>query len=451
MTTQEVKTRDQLRGLVNESIVEIARDNPQILIDALAKNPDAMRASFEKAGFIVSGAVAPTTQDVIDAHQRAKDEGRIVRGFGAKLRSGLQSRNYRDQDGREHRTYLWGDQLAQAESWFRAFFNQPAYTDPQTQKPIRQIAEEMNKSATRAPTFPFTAEAGTGGGFLVPLTVAAEVFEVMQERFVLRDYVEVFTSAAPLRIPRRTGLITVSRGGASTNITQVDPASILGATTLSPERVSAMAYVDPLLALAAAVGPVRWVIGQFAEAMAKDYQRVIATGDSTLREPRGISNLPTSGEATADMAKTGTWTDTDLASRRDSIRKLYYGIAQPHRESDKFVWIVNNDVLQVLASLNDLNQQPFRDQTLGAPNATYLGKRVIETTSLATAGGLSTILCGDMSQYAWLESPDGLRIEQTNVGGEAWVSDTIGIKMVQSVDGAPITPPTFGNLGSVAV
>lgn len=454
MAETQVTTREQFQGLIRESIAEIARDNPQVILDAMAQNPEAMRASLEKSGIIISGPANPRPQDVVDSHKTAQEEGRIVRGFGARLRAALPSATFKDQDGNTRRTFLWGEQLGQAEAWFRAFFNHGGlYTDPVTKKPLAQITGEMNKNI-RAPSFPFTAEPGTGGGFLVPMTVAAEVFEVMQERFVLRDYVEVFTSAAPLRIPRRTNLIAVSRGGASTNITQVDPASILGATTLSPERVSAMAYIDPLLALAAAVGPVRWVIGQFAEAMAKDYQRVIAAGDPTLREPRGILNLPTSGTNTFDQAKTATWTDTDVASRRNSIRQAYYSISQPHRESDKFVWIGNNDVLQVLASLNDLNQQPFRDQTLGAPYASYLGKRFIETLALTTAGSgpfTSTLLGGDMSQYAWVESPDGLRIEQTTVGGEAWTSDTIGVKMVQWFDGAPITPPTFVNLPSVVV
>ena len=65
--------------------------------------------------------------------------------------------------------------------------------------------------------------------------------------------------------------------------------------------------------------------------------------------------------------------------------------------------------------------------------------------------GTTTVIGGDFSQYAWLESPEGMRIEQTTVGGEAWVSDTIGIKMVQWLDGAPITPQAFVSTTAVAL
>ena len=55
---------------------------------------------------------------------------------------------------------------------------------------------------------------------------------------------------------------------------------------------------------------------QRRDTLAKDIQRVIIAGDPSIREPRGINNLPTSGLAIFDFA-TDDW--TDLAFRRGRL------------------------------------------------------------------------------------------------------------------------------------
>ena len=457
--TLEIKKKEDLLGLLRESMAELLTtpEGAELVIGAMAGNGDAVRTALGKAGIIVAQPATPSPSDVIREYHQQQDEGRIIRGFGARFRRGLATRRFVDPTtGAERRTYIWGETEVLADAWFRAFLSTDKMDDkdgsPTRGKSLREIGALLNEKASRAPTsgYPLTTETGTGGAFLVPLVVAAEIFEEMNERFVLRNMVEVFTSAAPLQIPRRIAQVQVSRGAPATDINEQNVASLLGAVKLSPERVSVLGYIEPQLALAAAVGPVRWIIGQFAEAMAKDYQRVIVAGDATIREPKGINTLPTSGGNAYDNAKTATWDGTSLQTSRDSIRKLYFKIAQAHRESARFVFIGNNDMIQKLASLNDLNQQPWRDAGPGRPS-TYMGKPVVETLALATVTSTSTLLAADMSQYAWLEAPDGLRIEQTREGGQAWTSDTIGIKMVQSLDGAPVIPPAFGVLPSVSV
>ena len=67
---------------------------------------------------------------------------------------------------------------------------------------------------------------------------------------------------------------------------------------------------------------------------------------------------------------------------------------------------------------------------------------IVETLSIVTGAGPATTIVGsDMNQYAWLEGSEGLKLDQTETAGRAWESDTIGVKAVQYVDGAPITPP----------
>lgn len=444
MKTLDIQTKEQFTGLINEAVRALIAEDPQLIINALAGNAEGTRAALEKSGIIIGDAVAGSAARVVAGAYRRSEDAQPIRGFGARIRRVAQHQTYTDPvTGRTRRNYLAGSVGEQADAWMRAFLSKDGI-DSVTGKSQRALAGEMN-AATRAPATPLTGEPGTAGSILVPTQVAAQIYEEMVERFVLRDRVDVFVSAAPLRIPRRTSRVTVSRGAPATNLGEKDFTGTLGDVTLSPERVGALTYVDPALALAAAVGPTQWVIGQIAEAMALDVQRCIVAGEQAVREPRGINTLPLAGGNLWDRAKTAAYTATDNATKRDSFRKLYYALAQAHRESPRTLWIVNNDVMQVMASLNDTNQRPFEEATGGNPTR-FLGKEVVETSALVTAANTASALIADMAQYAWLESPDGLRIEQTTVGGEAWVSDTIGVKAVQSIDGAPVIPPAFGSI-----
>jgi HK97 family phage major capsid protein len=450
-----INTIEEFRAHVLKELPSILAENPQVVLDAMAKNPEAMRASLTKMGYIVSDDVKTIASETMTTLRDRQETGSIASGFGTRTREKVRmhARRVLDEDtGKQRTTYLDAETEPLAGQWIRAFFASKGggeAKDPVTGDHIGVIAERMAK-ATRAPATPMTAEAGTGGGFLVPLLVAAEVFEYMNERFLLRGMVQVFVSAAPLTIPRRLSQVSVYRQGPGTDLTEVNIASTLGDAKLSPERVGAITYVDPALALAAAVGPVRWVIGQLAEALAKDYQRTIVIGSASKREPRGILGLATSGLPLADMAQTSTYDNTSNQTKRDSIRKLYYKVNQPHRESPRFVWITNNDGVQTMNSVNDLNQQPFTDAKEGQPPK-YIGKTVVETLAIVSATGpeSTTLVGGDMGQYAWLESPDGLTMQQTTEGGQAWSSDTIGIKILQRVDGEPVIPQAFCSMTGV--
>lgn len=450
----KIETKAELQELLRTEFAGIVAENPQLVLDAMAKNPEALRASFAAAGFIIGDKAAEgSTRAVMTSYREGQAEGTIASGFGSRVRKAVRShaRRVLDEDtGRQRTTFLDETTEPMVESWFRAFLNAKAgagAVDPETNEHIGTIRDRLNK-ATRAVTVPMTMEAGTGGGFLLPLLVAAEVFEYMNERFLLRGMVEVFVSSGPLQIPRRLSQVTVSRMAPAATTVEKNVAATLGSVKLSPELVGAVTYIDPRLALAAAVGPVRWIIGQLAEAMAKDYQRTIIAGNQLLREPMGISSIPTAGAAAADMMQTATYTGTSNQTKRDSIRTLYYQIAQPHRESSRFVWIASNAGVQVMASVNDLNQAPFKDAVNGQP-ATYMGKTLVESTAVTVSSLTSTLYCGDMGQYAWLESPEGLSLQQTDVGGDAWLTNTIGIKIVQSVDGAPVIPQAFGSMASM--
>jgi HK97 family phage major capsid protein len=450
MATETIKTREQFIGLLREAFPEMLRQDPNILFEALGNDREKLSETLRKLGFLVS-AEALDPKAVVEANREALDDGRILSGFGATIRERCQqfARTYRDPvTGRERVSYLWGENRELAAAWFRAFFSADK-RDPVTERFLRDIARELNQKV-RAPATPLTADTGTGGWNLVPTLVAAQIFEEKTERFVLRGLVQSFTSASPLRIPRRTSLVTVTTGMSGTDLSEVDTGATLGSVLLSPNRVGALAYIAPDVAMAASVGPVQYFINQFALALAKWAQDKIVAGNEGDREPRGITTLPTSGGNTFDLAKTATWDNTSKATRRKSFKKLYYAIGQEHREADVFVWITNNDGVQAMHDTNDLDEKLFEEAPPGG-FPTYLRRRVVETSAIATSGGQTTVLAGDMSQYAWLESPAGLELETTREGGKAWESHTIGVKVVEHVDGAPIIPPAFGKMTGVNV
>lgn len=455
---EQIKNREQFMAALREALPDLLKEDAgqQAVLSALAGDPDTMRKAFEQSGFIVGPNVA-STSTVVAVRDELLAGGRILGGFGARIRESVRhmGRKYFDPVlQRERITYVESDpEIAEmCERWMMAMLEQD-YAHPVTGEKARELCSKINEaSKVRAPATPLTAEPGTSGGQLVPTIIAAEIFEEVTERFVLRGLVQVFTSAAPLDIPRRTQLITVSRGAPATDINESDP-NILGSVKLSAERVSAIAYIEPRVAAAAVVGPVRYIIGQFAEALARDDQRVIVAGDPNLREPTGINTLPVTGSAAPvqDEAKTATWLDTDRGTRRQSLRKGLYKLTQFHRMQPSFRWVMNSDAIAVMADLNDTDQSVFVDATGTTPERLF-GKNIVETTALLTTGVPDTsILGGDMNQYAWLEVPGGITMEQTTVGGEAFVSHTIGVKVLQEVDGAPIIPPAFVQIPNVNV
>jgi HK97 family phage major capsid protein len=448
---EKITTQEQFRAALRDAVPDLIRENPEVFVTAMAGDREKFAEALRGAGFVVGQQDMQAAMVAAKvAQEEAITDGRVTNGFGAREMEAVRhlGRRVRGFDGRMRTTFLGERELMQAaESWFRALMN--GGNDPVSRKSIHEIADGINRGV-RAPSTPLSGDIGTAGGHLVPSPIVAEIFMEMNERFVLGSWVSVYRSAAPLRFLRRLSQITLSRGGNAGDISEKDFGGTLGSITLSANRVSAITYVDPQLANAAVIGPVQYVIGQFAEAWAKDVQRVIVAGDRASLEPVGINTLPTSGGNAYDRAKTATFVGTDNATVRNSVRSGYYQLSQMARESSKFLWIGNADVISKLASTNDTNQQLFRDAAAGSM-PTFMNKPIVETSAIVTAGGNATLLGADMSQYAWIEGAQGLRMEQTTEGGQAWASDTIGIKLVAWVDGAPIIPPSFLIIPSFAV
>ena len=438
-----IDNKDKLRQFIDDAIPELMEGHVDVFLAAMADNKDAMREAMEKAGFSVTEREGLDPDDVLEARRDAVATGRVDTGLGMSIRSRCESRRIEQSDGKFVRTYIWGETEDLANAWLRAYFSRDNVDDV-TLKGIRELYDELEKRVRVAPTDPFLGEIGQAGGALVPTLVAAQIFEEANERFVLKNFVQMFSSSGPLQIPRRTVEVTVSRGGLATDIAEDKPET--GSVNLQASRVGVITYHDPLVVRAAAVGPIRWVIGQIAEAIAKDDQRVIIAGSEASSEPRGINGLPTSGGNAFDNAQTSAYDNTSVLTERASMRTAYYAVNQPHRETDAFMWVGNSDALRELTSHNDRDQQPWSDE-----NETYLRKRFIESSAFATASDVTTMFGGDFSQYAWVESQAGLRLEQTLEGGKAWESDTIGVKAVQYVDGAPVIPPAFSLITSMEV
>jgi hypothetical protein len=193
--------KEQFQSMIREGIADVAKNNPQLILDALA-NADAstLRASLIESGFNVSEStsLAGAARDITAAYRQAQVDGVIVAsGFGARERKGLQAVRYFDPvHQRTRRTFIFGENEKAAESWIRSILAKDG-VDTVTGKTTRAIVTEMN-AAVRAPGTPLTQQSAAGV-VLVPTLVAAEIFEELNERFVLQTMTEHFTSANPLR------------------------------------------------------------------------------------------------------------------------------------------------------------------------------------------------------------------------------------------------------------
>lgn len=443
---RDIETHDQLLQFMRDNMGTLLQENPEVVFQALAQNEEGFQRALETAGFTVAERNVMDPQDVVGGLRMARQDRLIDTGFGASIRKRCDSVRYvHPVTGKARRTFITShDQEDLAYRWIVAFFSRN-WKHPQTGEDILDIREKLERGV-RAPSDPLLGDIGEAGAGMVPTVIAAEIFELMNEAFPLKGMVQTFTSATPLEVNRRTVEVTVNRGGSATDIDEDKPE--LGPVRLSPERVAVLTYVDPKLARASAQGPVRWVLEQIAEAMEKDDQRVIVAGNPGQREPRGILNLPTSGGNSWDRANTNAYDNSSVKTERASMETAYYAVPQKHRQSGSFAWIANSDGVRELFSHNDQDKKPFDDE---GERERYLRKTLVETTALSTSGSATTILGGDMDQYAWLESPQGLELEQTREGGEAWESATIGVRAIQYVDGAPIVPGAYSIVTSVDV
>lgn len=440
MTEEQKRNREAFRKVLVDELPRILEDEPGIILSAIANNEEAMRTFMEKHGFSVTERQLASVDMIRKVYREEKDAGVIMGGFGARFRRAAESVRYMDPiTGKPRQTYIFGEVEELTKRWIDAFLSKDFRN--QQGESVRELTEELNKRVERAPSSPLTGDIGEAGSALVPTQVAAEIYTLIEERFVLRGLVEVFTSATPLEIPRETSDVSVTRGAAATNLGETR--ATVGSVRLSPERVGALTYISPRLAAAASVGPVRYVLERLARAIAKDDQRVIVAGEEGSREPRGVVNLPTSGGNSWDRAKTQAYDNTSKATERASFRDAMYSVSQGHREADRFRWVAAALAISELTSHNDADQKPWDDG-----DESYLRRGVIETSAI-THSSTSTVIGGDWSQYAWLESPAGLILEQTNVGGEAWESYTTGVRAVQEVDGAPVLPNAFVHVTAV--
>ncbi len=433
----------RMEKFVKDSFPELLRaaTGPQALLSAAAGDAEGMRAALEAAGWGVhERSISPGF--LAGAYREQIAFGSIDNAFGSHVRSRCMGIQYSDEDGRKRTTFIHNPEVVNdCHAWMRAVIlkRDSMGVDPVTRDNAMTIRDRLEKWV-RAPGSGevHTGADGSSGsmGATVPTIIAAEVWQLIAESYPLPGLVQKYVSAAPLRIPREKDDVTVYTGGNLTDLTGTK--ATVDYVQLSPNRVGAITFVDPQLALASAIGIVRYVINRLARAYARFLQDSIISGNGTGK-PKGWLAQETANVDERLNIKVQPYDDTDQTSKRGSVRRGLYQVPQYHRgenpATSTFRWVGNGECAVELESHNDTDKEPWSDEL-----QTYLRRKYVETTQIATEDSATTLLGADFNAYAMQESPSGMEIEQTREGAGAFEAHAIAVKIVTHIDGDVILP-----------
>ena len=100
-----INTIEEFRAHVLKELPSILAENPQVVLDAMAKNPEAMRASLTKMGYIVSDDVKTIASETMTTLRDRQETGSIASGFGTRTREKVRMHARRVLD--DHVGWAW--------------------------------------------------------------------------------------------------------------------------------------------------------------------------------------------------------------------------------------------------------------------------------------------------------------------------------------------------------
>lgn len=297
------------------------------------------------------------------------------------------------------------------------------------------IDERLNISAAAPSTFG-NEGAGVDGGFLVPPEFAKEIFTLSLADDALLPYTDnVNVAGNSMVFPRdettpwgTNGVRAYwqSEGSAGT---QTKP--VLGANSLRLKKLMALVPVsDELAADTNALGS--YLPKKIGQSIMWKTNEAILFGDNNgtplgaLKGGAALTVAKDSGQATA------TLTQTNLANM---IARL------PPGSFANAVWVINNDVLPALFTLNNTYQLLYLPYGNGvgafqkSPYGTLLGRPVMvsqHAKSFSSAGDVNLL---DLSYYQAITKSEG--VETATSMHIYFDADAMAYRTIFRVDGAP--------------
>lgn len=254
------------------------------------------------------------------------------------------------------------------------------------------------------------------GGYLVPDEFRAELIRDLADKSVMRGLVRVVPMMRDtMKIPKLGSKPQVR--WTSENAAKSTTTADFEEKTLTAYKVAAILYTSEELVEDSEVSVVQLVIDLFTEAIAEEEERVITAGTG-IGQPTGLTTC-----SITNVACNG---NLDF----DNIIDLIYALPSKYRKNAAF--LVNNTNIKELRKVKDGNNR-YIWQDATAPNmpSTIYGYPVYENNWLPE----SEIYFGDYKLGYWLGDRRKITVLVSNLAGNAWERDQVGIRVVERIAG----------------
>ncbi|MHA1305398.1 MAG: phage major capsid protein [Candidatus Heimdallarchaeaceae archaeon] len=255
------------------------------------------------------------------------------------------------------------------------------------------------------------------GGYLFPDEFRAELIRDLAEPTRMRGLVRVIPMKRDImQIPKLMSRPTLR--WTSENAAKSTTTADFTQKTLTAYKIAAILYAsEELVEDCDTFDVVQLIIGLFSEAIAEEEDKVITAGTGT-GQPTGLTNC--------------TITNVNCAGNLDfdDIINLIYSLPSKYRRNAKF--LVNNVNIQELRKIKDSNNRYiWMDSVAPGQPATIYGYPVLENNWLPEA----EIYFGDYKLGYWLGDRKKMTVKVSDIAGEAWSKDQIGIRVVERIAG----------------
>jgi HK97 family phage major capsid protein len=291
----------------------------------------------------------------------------------------------------------------------------------------------------------------TAGGFTVPTSFAARLYEHLVERAAVRQTrAEVLTTSSGenIQVPK-----TTSHGadativGEAAPLPEADPA--FGQVTLGAFKYAKLVQVSSELAQDTAIDLLGYVARAAGLALGQGSGAHFVTGTGTAggggAQPEGVMTNITAGK-TMPTGNTAGFTTAGTAA--DSLFDLIHSVVSGYRQRGE--WLMNDTTLAAARKIRDTTNQYLWAPGLsaGVPDS-LLSYPVVTDPNVAPFGVSAKVAAfGDFSLYYTIRDVDSVRFERSDEF--AFANDLITFRAIIRTDGRVIDTNAVKSLVSSA-
>lgn len=269
------------------------------------------------------------------------------------------------------------------------------------------------------------------GGYLFPDEFRAELIKDLEEPTRMRGIVRVIPMLKDImKIPKLGSRPKVQ--WTSENAAKSTTTASFEEKTLTAYKVAAILYAsEELVEDCQEFDVVRLIIDLFTEEIGQEEDRVITQG-SGVGQPTGLTNC-----TIASITCSGNLSF-------DNVISLIYALPTKYRPKAQF--LVHNSNIRELRLLKDSqNRYIWQDAVAPGQPPTIYGYAVLENNWLSE----SEIYFGDFKAGYWLGDRKRMTVKVSDIAGEAWVHDQIGIRIVERLAGNCVLENAMRKLVSI--